>query len=137
MITPARQPGRQVSLNAREANSITVMLDTIENWLRRAPDDVIASLAASAYGEPTPRAFGWARELISDLRYHSAAMALDIRGAGNPQDTMTTAPDQAARYTFYPYCLVQRSHDQGVGRGVRADHRLGAGHDRRDDRRGN
>jgi hypothetical protein len=85
VITPARQPGRQVSLD-REVTSITVMLDTIENWLRRAPGDVIASLAASACGEPTPRAFGWARELISDLRYHSAAMTFATRSAGNPQD---------------------------------------------------
>ena len=86
MITPARQPGRPVSLEAREATSIAVMLDTIENWLRRAPDDVIASLAASAYGEPTSRAFGWARELISDLRYYSAAMTFAIRAADDPQD---------------------------------------------------
>ncbi|HXW46285.1 MAG TPA: hypothetical protein VEL03_15970 [Streptosporangiaceae bacterium] len=79
MITSAGRPRRRVSLDEADATSIAVALSGIENWLRRAPDDVVASLAASAYGKPTPRALQWTRELISDLRYYSTVMALAVR----------------------------------------------------------
>ena len=70
-----------VSLDAASATSTAVALSGIETWLRRAPDDVIASHAISAYGAPTPRALSWARELISDLRYYSAVMSFAVRTA--------------------------------------------------------
>lgn len=70
---------RQVSVDSVDATAIAVALDSIETWPRRAPDEVIASLAASVDGEPTTRALGWARELISDLRYYSAVMAIAAR----------------------------------------------------------
>jgi hypothetical protein len=44
---------------------------------------VIASLAAFVYGQPTPRALCWARELTSDLRYYSAVLSCAIRAAGD------------------------------------------------------
>lgn len=72
---------RQVSLDATDATSIAVALSGLQTWLRRAPDDVIASLAVSAYGEPTARALNWARELTSDLRYYSAVISFAVRAA--------------------------------------------------------
>lgn len=75
---------RQVSLDLTDATCAAVALSSIEEWLRRAPEEVIASLAASVYGEPTPRALGWARELTSDLRYYSAVLSCAIR-AGDPE----------------------------------------------------
>jgi hypothetical protein len=77
---------RQVSMDAADATSAAVALASIEIWLRRAPEDVIASLAASVYGEPTARALGWARELVSDLRYYSAVLAWAVR-ADDPEGT--------------------------------------------------
>ncbi len=77
---------RQVSLDAVDATCTASALASIETWLRRAPEEVIASLAGSVYGEPTPRALDWARELTSDLRYYSAVLSCAIRAAGNPDD---------------------------------------------------
>jgi hypothetical protein len=75
---------RQVSIDAVDATCTATALASIEAWLRRAPEEVIASLAASVYGEPTPRALCWARELTSDLRYYSAVLSCAIRAAGEP-----------------------------------------------------
>jgi hypothetical protein len=72
---------RQVSLDAVDATCTAVALASIEEWLRRAPEPVIASLAASVYGEPTPRALCRARELASDLRYYSAVLSCAIRAS--------------------------------------------------------
>jgi hypothetical protein len=74
---------RQVSLDAVDATCTAVALSSIEEWLRRAPEEVIASLAAFVYGQPTPRALCWARELTSDLRYYSAVLSCAIRAAGD------------------------------------------------------
>lgn len=86
MTTSAGQPRRRVSLDEADATSIAVALSGIETWLRRAPDDVVASLAASTYGKPSPRALQWARELISDLRYYSTVMALAVHAGNDPDD---------------------------------------------------
>lgn len=77
---------RQVSVDAVEATSVAVALSVIETWLRRAPEEVIVSLAASVYGEPTARARCWARELVSDLRYYSAVMAFAVRADDSEQN---------------------------------------------------
>jgi hypothetical protein len=77
---------RQISLDATDAVCTAVALASVEEWLRRAPEEVIASLAASVYGEPTPRALEWARELTSDLRYYSAVLSCAIRAAGDPAE---------------------------------------------------
>jgi len=74
---------RQVSIDAVDAACTAVALASIEAWLRHAPEEVIASLAGSAYGEPTARALGWARDLATDLRYYSAVLASAVR-AGDP-----------------------------------------------------
>jgi hypothetical protein len=76
--------GRPVVLPAVEATAIGVVLEIIETWLRGAPEEVIASLAASAYGQPTARALSWARDLISDLRYYSGVLASAVR-ADDPE----------------------------------------------------
>lgn len=47
---------RQVSLDVVDAACAASALGSIEAWLRRTHEEVIASLAASVYGEPTPRA---------------------------------------------------------------------------------
>lgn len=70
---------RQILLDAADATATAVALAHLELWLRRAPDPVIADLARSAYGEPTARALGWARELCSDLRYYSAVLSCAVR----------------------------------------------------------
>jgi hypothetical protein len=75
---------RQITVDATDATCIAVALDNIETWLRRAPEEIIASLAGSVYGEPTARALGWARELVSDLRYYSAVLSCAIR-ADDPE----------------------------------------------------
>lgn len=77
---------RQVSIDAVDATCTATALASIEAWLRRAPEEVIASLAASVYGEPTARALCWARELTSDLRYYSAVLSCAIRAADDPAD---------------------------------------------------
>jgi hypothetical protein len=73
----------QVAVDAADATAIAAALGHLESWLRRAPDPVIADLAASVYGEPTGRALGWARELCSDLRYYSGVLSAAVR-AGDP-----------------------------------------------------
>jgi hypothetical protein len=70
---------RQVRVDAVDATAIAVVLGHLESWLRRAPAPVIADLAASVYGEPTGRATGWARELVSDLRHYSAVLSCALR----------------------------------------------------------
>lgn len=75
---------RQVSIDAVDATCTATALASIEAWLRRAPEPVIASLATSVYGEPTARALCWARELTSDLRYYSAVLSCAIRAAADP-----------------------------------------------------
>lgn len=69
----------QVAVDAADATAIAAALGHLESWLRRAPDPVIADLAASVYGEPTGRATGWARELVSDLRYYSGVLSAAVR----------------------------------------------------------
>jgi hypothetical protein len=81
---------RQISVDAADATSIAVVLGSIEIWLRRAPDEVIASLACSAYGTPTARALAWTRELVSDLRYYSAVLSCAVR-ADDTDDPERTA----------------------------------------------
>jgi len=78
---------RQVSLDIVDATCTASALGSIEAWLRRAPEEVIASLAASVYGEPTPRALCWARELTSDLRYYSAVLSCAIRAGDDAPRT--------------------------------------------------
>jgi hypothetical protein len=75
---------RQVAIDTVDATCTAVALASIEAWLRHAPEEVIASLAASACGQPTPRALSWARDLISDLRYYSGVLASAAR-AGDPE----------------------------------------------------
>jgi hypothetical protein len=78
---------RQVSPGAVDATCTAVALASIEQWLRRAPEPVIASLAAPAYREPAPRALSRARELASDLRYYSAVLSCAIRASDDePRD---------------------------------------------------
>jgi hypothetical protein len=76
---------RQVRVDSADATAIAVVLGHLELWLRRAPDPVIADLAASVYGEPTGRALSWARELCADLRYYSGVVSAALR-AGDPDD---------------------------------------------------
>lgn len=85
---------RQVSIDQTDATSIAVALSHLELWLRRAPAEVTASLAVSVYGEPTQRALGWARELISDMRYYHTVLACAIRA----DDTGSTS--NTDRITF-------------------------------------
>jgi hypothetical protein len=70
---------RQVQVDSVDATSVAVVLSHLEQWLRRAPDPVIADLARSVYGEPAERAVGWARELCCDLRYYSAVLSCAVR----------------------------------------------------------
>ena len=81
---------RRVSLDATDATCTAAALASIETWLRRAPQEVIASLAGSVYGEPTARALDWARELVSDLRYYSAVLSCAVRDSDNPDDPERT-----------------------------------------------
>jgi hypothetical protein len=76
---------RQVPVDAADAAAIAAALGHLKSWLRRAPDPVLADLAAPVYGEPTGRALGWARELSPDLRYYSAVLSAELR-AGDPGD---------------------------------------------------
>lgn len=70
-----------VTIGRADAVCVPVMMDRIELWLRRAEPAVLDSLAVSFYGEVTPRARQWTRELISDLRYYSTALAFALREA--------------------------------------------------------
>ena len=78
---------RPVPVDSVDVTAIAVVLDHLELWLRRAPDPVIADLAASVYGEPTGRALSWARELCSDLRYYSGVLSCALRAGdhGDPE----------------------------------------------------
>ncbi|MGH3406269.1 MAG: hypothetical protein ACRDRJ_27785 [Streptosporangiaceae bacterium] len=94
---------RQVSLDSVDATSIAVALSGIETWLRGAPDNVIASLAEYAYGEPTGHALSWARELISDLRYYSAVMSFAVRAADpeeQPPFRATVKQDRTSSFSI-------------------------------------
>jgi hypothetical protein len=79
-----------VTIDRADAVCVSVMIDRIELWLRHADPGVLASLAASFYGEPTPRALQWTRQLISDLRYFSAALTFALR-AGEDDDSHDTS----------------------------------------------
>ena len=75
-----------VTIGQADAVCVSVMMDRIELWLRRAEPGVLDSLAASFYGEITPRARQWTRELISDLRYYSTALTFALREASSGDD---------------------------------------------------
>jgi hypothetical protein len=75
---------RQVSVDAADAACTAAALGHIAAWLHGAPQEVIASLACSAYGEPTARAMGWARDLARDLRYYSAVLSSAARADPDP-----------------------------------------------------
>jgi len=80
---------RRVTLHAGDLDAAAAVIGVIETWLRGAPGPVIADLAASARGEPPDRALAWARELVCDLRWHSAYLSYAVHGTGQPQQNGT------------------------------------------------
>jgi hypothetical protein len=77
--------GRPVVLPAIEATAIGVVLEIIETWLRGAPEQVLADLALSAYGEHSDRAMTWVGLLLGDLRYHRGSLAGALRSHGGQE----------------------------------------------------
>jgi len=73
--------GRHVTLHAGDLDAAAAAIGQIEAWLRGAPGHVIAGLAASAYGgQPPDQALTLARELVCDLRWHSAYLPCAVHG---------------------------------------------------------